>query len=82
MCIRKYIFNFKKTKPKITRGQKAIETEEEKRISVENQTGYNDIVCEFVLCTFNLFDRVLNFSWLFNEFNVVYVQREKSQYLL
>ena len=37
--------------------QKAKETKEEKRISVENLTGYDDI---FV----NL-NRVVNFSWLF-----------------
>ena len=65
MCIRIYIFNFKKTKPKITRIQKVKETKVEKKISVENLTEYEDIVCEFVLCTFNLFDRVVNFSWLF-----------------
>ena len=38
---------------------------------------------EFVLRTFNLLDRVLIFSWFFifsDEFNVVYVQQEKSQY--
>ena len=40
----------------ITRRQKAKETKEKKRISVENLTGYNDIVCEFALCTFNLID--------------------------
>ena len=41
---------------KITRRQKAKETKEKKIISVENLTGYNDIVCEFALCTFNLID--------------------------
>ena len=65
MCIRIYIFNFKKTKTKITRKQKAKETKEEKRISVENLAGYDDIVGEFGLCTFGLFDRAVNFSWLF-----------------
>ena len=68
MCIRIYIFIFKKTEP-------TKETKEEKRISVENLTGYDDIVCEFALCTFNIRDRVVNFSWLF-KFNVVYVQRQ------
>ena len=27
-------------------------------MSVENLTGYDDIVCKFALCTFNLLDRV------------------------
>ena len=36
-----------------------------KRISVENLTGYDDIVCEFALSTFKLFDQFVNFSWLF-----------------
>ena len=45
--------------------QKAKETAEEKRISVENLTGYDNILCEFALCTFNLLDRVVNFFWLF-----------------
>ena len=58
MCIRIYIFLIKKNNK--TRRQKAKETKEEKIISVENLTGYDDIVCEFALCTFNLFDRVMN----------------------
>ena len=45
--------------------QKTNETKEQKRTSVENLTGYYDIVCEFALFTFNLLDRVVNFSWLF-----------------
>ena len=53
MCIRIYIFNFEKTKTKITR-QKAKETKEEKSISVGYITGYNDILCKLALCTFNL----------------------------
>ena len=65
MCIRIYIFIFKKTKPKITRRKKAKETKEEKRMSVENLTGYNDIVFEFAMCTFNLFDRAVSLPWLF-----------------
>ena len=44
-----------KTKKKDKKTKKAKETKEEKRISVENLTGYNDI--EIALCTFNLFDR-------------------------
>ena len=46
---------FKKTR------QKAKEAKEEKRISVENLTGFDDIVCEFALCTFNLLHGVVNF---------------------
>ena len=44
----------------ITRKQKAKETKEEKITSVENLTGYDDIVCKFILCIFNLLDRVVN----------------------
>ena len=55
MCFRIYIFNFKIEKKK---------KRTEKGIPVENLTGYDDIVCEFAMCTFNLLDRVLNFSWL------------------
>ena len=80
MCIRICIFNLKTKKTKKqTRSQKSKETKKEKRIYVENPTGYNDIGCEFALCTFNLLDRVVNFSWLFN---IVCVQRKKLQYLL
>ena len=70
-CVSEYIFLIskkkkkKKKKTKITRRQKVKETKEEKKISVKNLTRYNNFVCEFALCTFNLFDRVLNFSWLF-----------------
>ena len=45
--------------------KKAKETKQESRISVENPTGYDDIVCKFALCTFNLRDRVVNFTCLF-----------------
>ena len=70
MYIKICIFNFKKQQQQQqqqtqkTRRQKAKETKEEKTISVENLTGHDDIVCEFALCTFNLLDRVVNFSWL------------------
>ena len=48
------IFNLKK-KNKQTRRQKkqTKETKEEKRISVENRTGYDDILREFAQSTFN-----------------------------
>ena len=36
-----------------------------KIIYAENLNGCDDIVCEFGLYTFNLVDRVVNFSWLF-----------------
>ena len=71
MCIRIYIFNFKKIQKKQTNKQtnkktkKAKETKEEKRISVGNLTKYDDVVCVFAKCTFNLLDPVVNFSWLF-----------------
>ena len=54
MCIRIYVFNFRNTKPKIAKRQKAKETKEERRIHLKNLTGYDDIFCEFTLCTFNL----------------------------
>ena len=62
MCIRIYIFNLKK-KTKTGR-QKAKETKKEKRISAENLTGYDDIVCEFNLCICILLDQVVKLSWL------------------
>ena len=68
MCIRIYIFNLKtekQNKINITRRQKEKENKKEKRIPVENLTGYNDIVCKFALCTCNLLDQVVTFSWLF-----------------
>ena len=34
-------------------------------VSIENLTGYDEIVCEFALCTFNLLDRAVNLSSLF-----------------
>ena len=49
---------------------------------MEDLTGYDDIVCEFTLSTFNLFDPVGISPGCSYAFNVVYVQREKSQYLL
>ena len=66
MCIRIYIFNsFKENKKTKREDKKAEETKEEKRISVENLTKGDDIICEFTLCTLNLLNRVTNFSWLF-----------------
>ena len=90
MRIRIYIFCFKKYK------QKAKETKDEKRKTKEakeekekenvavlnsicrNSNGIGWHCLRICSCTFNLRDRVLNLSW----FNVVYVQREKSQYFL
>ena len=34
-------------------------------VSVENLTGYDDIVCEFSLCTFNLRDQPAKFTLTF-----------------
>ena len=54
MCITIYISHFKikqTNKKKRRRQKKAKETKVEKRISVENLTEYDDIVCEFALCT-------------------------------
>ena len=68
MCIRICIFNLKKQKNKQTKKQedkKQKKVKKKKRISVEKLRGYDDIACEFTLFTFNLLDRVVNFSWLF-----------------
>ena len=67
---------------KKSRRQKAEETKEEKRISVVNLTGYDDIVCKFSLCTFDLLDQAWTSPGFSYEFNVVYVQWETLQYLL
>ena len=65
-CVSEYIFLISQNQKDRTRRQKkAKETKEENRISLENLTGYSDIVCELALCTFNLLDRVVNFSWLY-----------------
>ena len=84
MCLRIYIFNFK-NKEKTTK--KVKESKEEKRISAVNLTGYGDIGCKFALCT--VFDDMTSYlikSWITPacsyEFNVVYVQGEKSEHLL
>ena len=44
---------------------KSKETKEENRIPIDNLMGYDDIISEFALYIFNLFDRVVNLSWLF-----------------
>ena len=49
----------------IKNGQKTKEFKEEKRISEEKLTGYDGIIWELALCTFNLLDQIVNFSWLF-----------------
>ena len=68
-CVSEYIFFSKKsnqkkqkTKEQNEKTKKCKETKEEKRISMENLKGYDDIVCEFALCTFNLLNRVVNIS--------------------
>ena len=50
--------SFKKKKTNLKNQQqdkKAQETKEEKRISLENLTGHDDIVCEIALCYFARF---------------------------
>ena len=78
MCIRIYIFNFKDNNIKKTKNKnklkkkiktKTKENKEEKVISVANTTEYNDNISEFVQCSFNLFDRLVDFSWLLYKFN-------------
>ena len=64
MCIRIYIFNFNNYSIK-RKKRKKVKQLKKKTISVESLTRYNDIVCEFALCTFNILDRGVNFSWLF-----------------
>ena len=64
MCIKINVFNLKKKQSKKTRRQKAKETKEEKRVSVENLTGYDYMAFEFAQCTFNLLDRFVNFPRL------------------
>ena len=54
MCI--WIYNFNLKTKKLQEDKKAKETKEEKRVSVENLTEYDDIVCEFNLCTVDLLD--------------------------
>ena len=64
MCIRIYIFNLK-TKQNKTRRQKKAKETKQKRICGK-LTGYDDVVCESALCTFNLPD------YLFIYFNFIY----------
>ena len=45
--------------------KKAKETKEEKRISVENLTGNDNIVWKFAVRACNLPDPVVSFYWLF-----------------
>ena len=54
--VSEYIFLVKK------KTKKAKESKEENILSVKNLTGYDDTVCEFALCTFNLLDRVVTFT--------------------
>ena len=81
MCISIYIFSSKQ-KAKNTRRQKTKETKEEKRISVENLTGFDNIVCEFVLCTssireFLLVVHVNLMKFMCNEKNVsIFILRQ------
>ena len=62
MCIRTLILIKNNDNKKVTRREKAKETKQEKRVSLENLTRYDGIVREFTLCNFNLFDRVIILS--------------------
>ena len=62
MCIRICIFNLKKKQQQQQQQQQQKHTEQ---TYVENLTGYDDSVCEFALCTFDLLDHVVSFSCLF-----------------
>ena len=53
-----------KNKTKKKQNQKQ-EDRKQKKLQLENLMRFNDIVCQFALYTFNLFDRVVDFSWLF-----------------
>ena len=66
-CVSDYIFLIKKKQEgkKKRKEKEKKKKEPKKKRKYENLTGYDGIVCEFALCTFNLLDRVLNFSWLF-----------------
>ena len=44
---------------------KTKKAEEEKGMSLKNLMGYNDIVCKFHMCTFNVLDRAVSFSCMF-----------------
>ena len=59
--------------------------------SVENLTGYDDIVCEFALCNFNLFNQPTkrecirknnNFWKTFVYIYLLYVQHENQDMLM
>ena len=77
MCIRIFICNFKKTKSQTAKRHITKEANEEKRISMENLTGYDDIVCQCALLTY-LIEAEISPDCSY-EFNVVYEQWGKSQ---
>ena len=61
ICIRIYSFNFKnKTKQK---NKKKQQQQQQKKPHKKQDTMMSFF--ELALCTFNLLDRVVNFSWLF-----------------
>ena len=49
----------KKQKKWKRKNQKKVK--KEKRVYMENLTGYDDIVCELALYTFNLLNQIVNF---------------------
>ena len=50
-CVSEYIFLVKKKQRELKKKR--------------DLTGYEDIVCELALSTFDFLDQVVNFSWLF-----------------
>ena len=58
------------------------ETKKEKKIFLEPPTGYDDIVCEFAVCALTYLIEAWISPGCSYEFNLVYVKREQSQYLL
>ena len=82
MCIRIYILNLKKKKEKKEKKdkktKKAKETKKKKRTFVEMMTSFANFLCVLITYLVELWYSP-GYSY---EFNVVCMQREKSQYLL
>ena len=52
---------YQKLKKKKWKRKNQKKVKKEKRVYMENLTGYDDIVCELALYTFNLLDQIVNF---------------------
>ena len=75
-----FLISIKNKQNKNKKTQKKVK--EEKRISVRYLTRYDNIVCEYAMyfyLTYLFKSRISGCSY---KFNLVYVEREKSQYLL